>query len=196
MWWDLDKVTIVYNEIETVLKVHAGEKFPKPSATLVKTRAHDLVETELTRLSTMPIVELRKRYYEAFKQAPPVAFGPDLLRRSIAYHLQERVHGGLSAGIRNELLAVAKSAGLGVVGKLPIPRKIKSGSVLVREWKGAVHHVVVMDGGLLYAGKKYATLSEIAREITGTRWNGPRFFGLRPRDSETADTKSAKAKRK
>lgn len=163
---------------------------------LFKTRAYDLVEAELTRLSTMPIIELRKRYREVIKRTPPVTFGPDLLRRSIAYHLQERVHGRLSAGIRNELLAVAKSAGLGVAGKLPILRKIKSGSVLVRKWKGAAHRVVVTDGGLLYAGKKYTTLSEVAREITGTRWNGPRFFGLRPRDRETARTKGAKAKRK
>ena len=60
-----------------------------------------------------------------------------------------------------------------------LPRRIKPGSVLVRDWKGNSHRVTVLDHGFAYHGKTYASLSEIARPITGTRWNGPRFFGLR-----------------
>ena len=64
-------------------------------------------------------------------------------------------------------------------GKIVLPRRIKPGAILVRQWKGASHRVTVLEGGFAYEGKSYESLSEIARSITGTRWNGPRFFGLR-----------------
>lgn len=64
-------------------------------------------------------------------------------------------------------------------GKIVLPRRIKPGSVLVREWKGRSYRVTVMADGFAYDGERFASLSEIAWEITGTKWNGPRFFGLR-----------------
>jgi hypothetical protein len=64
-------------------------------------------------------------------------------------------------------------------GKIVLPRRIKPGSVLVREWKGKSHRVTVLADGFVYDGDTYSNLSEIAVLITGTRWNGPRFFGLR-----------------
>jgi hypothetical protein len=64
-------------------------------------------------------------------------------------------------------------------GRLEIPRRIKPGSELVRTWKGRTYRAVVMEKGFAYEGKTYDSLSEIAGLITGTRWNGPRFFGLR-----------------
>jgi hypothetical protein len=60
-----------------------------------------------------------------------------------------------------------------------LPRRIKPGSELVRTWKGTTYRVMVMADGFAHAGKTFASLSEIASEITGTNWNGPRFFGLR-----------------
>ena len=63
----------------------------------------------------------------------------------------------------------------------PCVRRIKPGSELIREWAGTVHRVVVVEGGYAYLGLTYRSLSEIARLITGTNWNGPRFFGLRER---------------
>jgi hypothetical protein len=163
---------------------------------LVKTSTQDLLETELIQLSEARIVELRRRYHEVFKRMAPPAFGPDLLRRSIAYRLQERMYGGLSANIRQELLAIAKASAYGKAGKLAIPRKIKPGSVLIREWKGTTYRVTVDENGFLYDGKKYTNLSEIARAITGTRWNGPRFFGLRALNGEPANSKNSKARQK
>ena len=65
-------------------------------------------------------------------------------------------------------------------GKIFVPRRIKPGAVLVRQWKGKSHRIMVLDDGFAFEGKPYDSLSEIARRITGTRWNGPRFFGLRP----------------
>ena len=69
-------------------------------------------------------------------------------------------------------------------GKLVLPRRIKPGAILVREWKGKSHRVTVLPDGFAYEGETFRSLSEIARRITGGRWNGPRFFGLRPAGNE------------
>jgi len=137
-----------------------------------------MVETELDRLRTMPIVELRALWRTKFKCEPPKAFGPDLLRRSIAQKIQEMAYGSLDAAtsrLLNQLMAQHANT----PGKIVLPRRIKAGAVLVRDWKGANHRVTVLNDGYSYQGKTYSSLSVIARLITGTHWNGPRFFGLR-----------------
>jgi hypothetical protein len=150
--------------------------------------ADPVVEAELDRLATTPIADLRKRYRELFRTEPPKAFGPDLLRRSIAHRIQEKAYGGLSASTRRLLDQLVKAAMARPDGRLELPRRIKPGSELVRTWKGKSYRVMVMADGFAYDGKTFASLSEIASEITGTRWNGPRFFGLRsPSNREGAD---------
>ena len=141
------------------------------------------VEADLDRLPTMPIAELRKRYRELFRTEPPKAFGPDLLRRSIANRIQEKAYGGLNASARRLLDQLVKAAMAKPNGRIELPRRIKPGSELVRTWKGKTHRVMVMADGFAHDGKIFASLSEIASEITGTRWNGPRFFGLRASSS-------------
>jgi len=136
------------------------------------------VEAELDRLPSMPIVELRARWRAQFKSEPPKAFGPDLLRRSIAHRIQEDAYGGLDRATAR-LLQQLKTQMRTTPGKIVLPRRIKAGAVLVRKWKGHSHRVTVLDEGFAYEGKTYDSLSVIARQITGTRWNGPRFFGLR-----------------
>jgi hypothetical protein len=140
------------------------------------------LEAELERLRSMPIVGLRALWRAKFKTDPPKSFGPDLLRRSLAYRIQEDAHGGLdraTARLLKRLTAqFAKSN-----GRIVLPRRIKPGAMLVRQWKGQSHRVVVLEDGFAYQDKRYESLSEIARLITGTRWNGPKFFGLRaPKD--------------
>jgi hypothetical protein len=147
-------------------------------------KADSAVETELDRLPTTPIVDLRKRYRELFRTDPPKAFGPDLLRRSIAHRIQERAYGGLSAPTRRLFDQLVKAAMAKPNGRLELPRRIKPGSELIRTWKGRRYRVMAMAEGFAYDGKTYASLSEIASAITGTRWNGPRFFGLRPASTE------------
>jgi hypothetical protein len=142
------------------------------------------VEDELNRLSVMPIAQLRLRYREVFRTEPPKAFGPDLLRRSIAHRIQEKAYGGLSAPTRRLLDQLVKAAMAKPNGRLELPRQIKPGSELVRTWKGTSYRVMVMADGFAYGGKTYASLSEIASDIAGTRWNGPRFFGLRSTPSK------------
>jgi hypothetical protein len=137
------------------------------------------VDAELGRLPKMPIADLRKRYRELFRTEPPNAFGPDLLRRSIAHRIQERAYGGLPRNTQRLLDKLVKAAAAKPNGRLELPRRIKPGSELVRTWNGKTYRVMVMANGFAHAGKTFSSLSEIASDITGTNWNGPRFFGLR-----------------
>jgi Protein of unknown function (DUF2924) len=146
------------------------------------------VEDELDRLAVMPIVQLRTRYREVLKGDPPQAFGPDLLRRSIAHRIQEKAYGGLSRSAQRLLDQMMKAYAAKPNGKIVLPRRIKPGSVLVREWKGKSHRVIVLADGFAYDGETYTNLSEIAVLITGTRWNGPRFFGLRSKPDESGES--------
>jgi hypothetical protein len=144
------------------------------------------VETELDRLAVMPIAQLRVRYREVFHSDPPKAFGPDLLRRSIANRIQEKAYGGLSRSAQRLLDQMMKAYATKPGGRIVLPRQIKPGSVLIREWKGKSHRVMVLADGFAYDGKTFGNLSEIAVLITGTRWNGPRFFGLRSKAEESS----------
>jgi hypothetical protein len=144
------------------------------------------VEAELDRLLKTPIVELRKRYRELFRADPPKAFGPDLLRRSIAHTIQEKAFGGLLPSTRRLLDQMVKAAAVKPNGRLELPQRIKPGSELVRTWQRKTYRVVVLADGFSYGGKTYNSLSEIAFAITGTKWNGPRFFGLRSAASQEA----------
>jgi hypothetical protein len=147
--------------------------------------ADPAVEAELDRLTIMPIAQLRVRYRDVFRVDPPKAFGPDLLRRSIAHRIQERAYGGLSRQTHRLLDQMIKAFAAKPTGKIVLPRRIKPGSVLVREWKSRSHRVMVLVDGFAYDGKTFSNLSEIAGLVTGTRWNGPRFFGLRSKTEES-----------
>ncbi|MBN9597106.1 MAG: DUF2924 domain-containing protein [Afipia sp.] len=149
--------------------------------------ADPALEAELGRLATAPIVELRKRYREVLRSDPPKAFGPDLLRRSIAHRIQEKAYGGLPGPTKRLLDQLVKAMAAKPNGKLELPRRIKPGSELVRTWNGKTYRVIVQPDGFAYEGKIYAGLSEIASLIAGTNWNGPRFFGLRSKSQGAAD---------
>ena len=148
--------------------------------------ADPVVEVELDRLVKEPVAALRLRYRELFRSAPPPAFGPDLLRRSIAQRIQEKAYGGLSRHTQRLLDQLAKAIAAKPNNQLELPRRIKPGSELVRTWKGKTYRIVVLETGFAYDGNTYASLSEIASFITGTRWNGPRFFGLRTKPEKGA----------
>ena len=137
------------------------------------------VEAELDRLPATPIADLRKRYRELFRAEPPKAFGPDLLRRSIAQNIQEKAYGGLPSSIKRQLDQMVRAASAKPAGRLELPQRIKPGSELVRTWNRKTYRITVVADGFVYAGKTFSSLSEIAFAITGTKWNGPRFFGLR-----------------
>jgi hypothetical protein len=149
------------------------------------------VEAELDRLTVMPIAQLRVRYRDVFRADPPKAFGPDLLRRSVGHRIQEKAYGGLSRSTQRVLDQMMKAFAAKPTGKIILPRRIKPGSVLVREWNGRSYRVMVLADGFAYDGKTFGNLSEIAGLITGTRWNGPRFFGLRSKTEESGKPATA-----
>lgn len=153
------------------------------------------VEAELDRLGSMPIVALRLRYRELFRSEPPSAFGPDLLRRSIAQRIHEKAYGGLPRETKKLLDRLIRSMASGKAGPLEVPRRIRPGSELVRTWKGQTHKVMVLAKGFAYQGEVLASLSEVANRITGTRWNGPKFFGLRSTSKKSEETIRKEARR-
>ncbi len=136
-------------------------------------------EPELVALETATLVDLRSRWLILFSTEPPRAFGPALLRHGIAHGLQERAYGQMPRSTQRLLDQMIRGISNKATGKLDLSRQIKPGSELIRTWKGKTHRVIVKDEGFAYGGKTYLGLSEIASSITGTRWNGPRFFGLR-----------------
>src|SRR5258705_13854520 len=106
--------------------------------------ADPAVEAELDRLALMPIVQLRLAWTKLFRKDPPKSFGPDLLRRSIAHRIQEKAYGGLSRPAQRPLDQAMKAFAAKPNGKIVLPRRIKPGSVLVREWKGKSYRVTVL----------------------------------------------------
>jgi len=145
----------------------------------IQSPTQEPVAAELAKLPGLSIHALRERWRALFRGEPPPAFGPDLLRRSVAQKLQENAYGKLSTIAQRELNRIVASLGKKPTARIDLPRRIKAGAVLVRDWKGTAHRVTVTENGFSYQERAYDSLSEIAREITGTQWNGPRFFGLR-----------------
>ena len=134
----------------------------------------------------MSIDELREAWRLKAKDTPPPALSKDLLARMLAHQLQEDVLGGLEPRLRKLLLSEGKG------GKAPA-RRIKVGSVVVRQYQGKLHEVLVVPDGFCWQGQTYPSLSTIARKITGVSWNGPRFFGLRGGAAEANDAASVAA---
>ena len=105
--------------------------------------------------------------------APPRKLSRALMEKALAYEIQCRAFGGLSGAAKRALRAAAASTD-GSTG----PRLLNPGARLIREWNGIVHEVDVSGDGYVWQGQRYRSLTAIARAITGTKWSGPRFFGL------------------
>jgi hypothetical protein len=128
----------------------------------------------LERLSSMTAAEVKAEWRRVFGCAAPPAFGTALTTRAIAARYQEQAFGGLTRG---ELRMLGRQVRKNERKPKAAP-VIKPGTWLSRTWHGEVHEVVVLDTGYEYRGSRYQSLSAIARDITGARWSGPRFFGL------------------
>ena len=142
------------------------------------------LSVELGRLATMKPAELRSRWREVYRNGAP-DIGPDLLRRGIAYRLQERGQGTLTGSTRRDIERQIKRLGKDDGGSVIAP-SLKPGTRLVRSWRGKMHQVLVLDGGFEFDGRRYASLTQIAGDITGAHWSGPRFFGLVTRQRRRA----------
>jgi DUF2924 family protein len=141
---------------------------------------------EIARLQSLEVAQLKARWRTLYATEAPSHFSRDLLMRAIAYRLQERALGGLTPTTRRLLQRVAADARVRRPLK-PVPvRKLEPGGVLIREWHGVKHKVVVLESGFSFQGQRYRSLSELARVITGSRWSGPLFFGLNNRTKAEA----------
>ncbi len=138
------------------------------------------LEAQLGELVTMSPAQLRSRWRDVFRQSAP-AIAPDLLRRSIAWRLQERQHGRLTPSVKKKIVQLQKRLEKSGGTDLTNDIALKPGTRLVREWNGKSYHVLVCEEGFEFDNRHYRSLSHIAEEITGAHWSGPRFFGLRKR---------------
>ena len=135
----------------------------------------------LVRLSELTIFELRGEWRRLHRMPPPMRLSRDLLTRGISYKLQERAYGGLSKAAARKLeQAAAGPASRGAAKPTPSV-SLRPGTRLVREWHGVTHTALIHADGIEWRGQRYRSLSVVARKITGARWSGPRFFGLRRR---------------
>src|SRR5512143_3041173 len=138
------------------------------------------VLAQLAPLPSKTTPELKQLWRDLYDREPPPYNKPFLVKR-LAYRVQELAYGGLSARAEAKLDRLIADEEARLNGKLPKrtgDRPI-AGTRLIREWQGVEHCATVIDDGYEYQGRRYKSLSAIARAITGTRWNGPAFFGLR-----------------
>ena len=134
---------------------------------------------DLAALAHLTPGALRALWPQWFDRPPPAKFRRELLMRALAYRMQERAVGGLTLVTRTKLLALAEGGKNHSTGEGIEPPRLTPGTHISREWGNETHQVTVDAAGLVYRGQRYRSLSEIARRITGTRWSGPLFFGIR-----------------
>jgi hypothetical protein len=139
------------------------------------------IAAELAAIPTLPRTDLVQRWTELIGRSPPKNASRWLLVNAVAWYMQAKKYGGLKPAIKRKLISIAQSLEKGEQPAALRPRaRLRTGTTIVKEWRGAKHTVTIAEGGgYSYEGKTFKSLSEIARLITGTRWNGPAFFGLR-----------------
>lgn len=164
-------------------------------------RALDDVDAIIASLDDEETARLVARWRSLTGRLPGPGLRGELLRAALAHKIQEQAHGGLSPATLKKLKSLAKAHQQGQAdterstnASAPIVRSIKPGSRLMREWRGVVHEVIVDVDGYRWEGQSFSSLSSIAKSITGTSWNGWRFFGVnqagqRPRTAERPATK-------
>jgi Protein of unknown function (DUF2924) len=127
---------------------------------------------------------LAELWRQLFKKEPSPDLRKDLLLRIVSHRLQEQQFGGLSEATCRRLRQLASTFEANPKAKISSRPSVKAGTRLVRQWKEEVHVVEVEAEGYAYRGKRYDSLSELARLITGTRWSGPVFFGIKNRQTK------------
>jgi hypothetical protein len=137
------------------------------------------VAKALVRLSELTIFELRGEWRRLHRTPPPMRLSRDLLTRGITYKLQERAYGGLSMATARKLEQAAAGPPSRGAAKPTPSVSLRPGTRLVREWHAVTHTALIHADGIEWRGQRYSSLSVVARKITGARWSGPRFFGLR-----------------
>lgn len=145
------------------------------------------LDRRLAELSSLPPAQLRALWRECWRRPAPT-MPPDLLRRGIAWKLQSRVHGVLPAESKRALDQAAARLRRGEPISSGRSVSLKPGTRLVREWRGKIHQVVVLEKGYEHEGRHFSSLTQVASAIAGVHWSGPVFFGLKKRSLSQRNT--------
>jgi len=138
------------------------------------------ITDRIAQLRHLSRPELLDMWQKVYRRAAPRGIRRELMVPFLAYRIQEIAYGGLKPATRCELRRITRKLEKSAASpELRIPPKIKPGTCLLRNWRGQEHEVRVTGSGYEYRGASFSSLSPIARQITGTRWSGPAFFGLR-----------------
>ena len=164
---------------------HSGEPSPVPGRGGTRTNRPGnadvaQVNRQIAELADRSTHELRLAWRQLHRAGPPQGLSRDLLIRALANQLQDWIHGRASGALRRRLQTLAGEFDRGGTSFDP-GVVLKTGTILMRQWRGHAHSVVVRENGLEYQGQHYRSLTMIAERITGAHWSGPRFFGLTKR---------------
>lgn len=155
---------------------------------MTKTATH--IEADISEIHGFSRDELVFKFENLYRQSPPRKMGRELIARAVAHKLQLQQTNSSQSSLNRKLATYAGQ--LRQTGRLRIApsTEMKPGSRLVREWQGKLHEVSIRDDGFFYQDQKYRSLSAIARDITGTRWSGPAFFGLKEDATRTGASRA------
>lgn len=153
------------------------------------------LEAEIVRLRGLGLTDLRAVWQQHYGTAVPKTLRRKILILSIAWKIQADAVGGLKPSTRKYLRQAAEDARSGVAVRAFSSGRIKSGTKLIRAWRDKTHTVTALADGFEWQGSRYRSLSEIARNITGTRWNGLVFFGVKPSPLKSKGVSSPKIKK-
>lgn len=167
------------NRRSTNLEQSADYHNDVPSALRAYEHAHGPVsiDAKVRSLEILNREALVAEWIKINKRPPPLNLSRGFLLRAITYQIQEADLGGLKKSVRERLRKIAA----GINAEERAPSQVNPGTRFLREWHGVTHEVVIEERGVRYQGKIYRSLSEVAQVITGTKWSGPMFFGLKKR---------------
>lgn len=140
------------------------------------------IKLEIERIRSLSVENLRLLWQQKFERRVPAALSKDLISRMLCFKVQEEVFGSFDRATLKRLDACAN----GKKGGAKQAAHLRAGTELIREYQGERLKVIVTEDGFVFKGKNYSSLTSIARSVTGTNWNGPKFFGLRAKDEKAS----------
>jgi hypothetical protein len=144
-----------------------------------ETQVSNQISAKVKELPKLRTQELKELWQQLFAKPPHPRLRRELMIPILAYQIQQNAYGGLKPSTRKRLERLALELERNPKADLQSTPQIKTGTKMIRHWQGQRHEVLASEGGFDYRGQRYRSLSEIARKITGTRWSGPLFFGLK-----------------
>ena len=165
---------------------NTGRAIPEPAGRPLSPPPIESLGAQLKVLETMSYPELRAEWRRLFRALPPKRVARELVLLGVAWKVQEQALGGLGAAMKRSLAGLTETLKRDGDVKRNRVVQLKPGAKLLREWHGKTHTVLVLDEGFEWRGKRWRSLTTIAKAISGAHWSGPRFFGLTGRAMRVA----------